>query len=202
MRGSPACCFCRNSASCCSSSSSRLCARLSRHFSWSIRSADPSQWVGLDNLLALFRSAPYWASVQATLVFTAAFAVVTLGVALLFAFAAHHVLRGQTAYKTLILVPYAIAPAIAGIMWGFLFNPNVGPDRLPDPRGGICLGPAPLRGPRHDAGRARQRLEAGVLLLSVPLRRTAGRPPIDSRSRCRRRCRACPPLRLSRRFRC
>src|SRR3954447_10304942 len=38
------------------------------------------QWVGLDNLLALFRSAPYWASVHATIVFTAAFAVVTLGV--------------------------------------------------------------------------------------------------------------------------
>jgi len=86
-----------------------------------------AQWVGLDNPLGLLRSAPYWASVQATIVFTAAFAVVTLGVALLFAFAAHHVLRGQTAYKTLILVPYAIAPAIAGIMWGFLFNPNVGP---------------------------------------------------------------------------
>src|SRR4051812_4396159 len=85
------------------------------------------RWVGLDNLLALFRSAPYWASVQATVVFTAAFAVVTLGMALLFAFAAHHVLRGQNVYKTMILTPYAIAPAIAGIMWGFLFNPNVGP---------------------------------------------------------------------------
>src|SRR3954468_5963892 len=85
------------------------------------------QWVGFDNLLALFHSAPYWASVRATIVFTAAFGVVTLGIALLFAFAAHHVLRGQNAYKTLILVPYAIAPAIAGIMWGFLFNPNVGP---------------------------------------------------------------------------
>ena len=85
------------------------------------------QWVGLDNLVALFRSAPYWASVRATIVFTTAFGVVTLGIALLFAFAAHHVLRGQNVYKTLILVPYAIAPAIAGIMWGFLFNPNVGP---------------------------------------------------------------------------
>jgi sn-glycerol 3-phosphate transport system permease protein len=85
------------------------------------------QWVGFDNLLALFHSAPYWASVRATVVFTAAFGVLTLGIALLFAFAAHHVLRGQHVYKTLILVPYAIAPAIAGIMWGFLFNPNVGP---------------------------------------------------------------------------
>ena len=95
--------------------------QLSDPFGGSVR------WVGLENLLALFHSAPYWASVRATIVFTAAFGVLTLGVALLLAFAAHHVLRAQNVYKTLILVPYAIAPAISGIMWGFLFNPNVGP---------------------------------------------------------------------------
>jgi sn-glycerol 3-phosphate transport system permease protein len=93
--------------------------------------ADPfgasTQWVGLDNLAALMRSAPYWAAVRATLVFTLALSLTTLGVALLFAFAAHHVLRGQVLYKTFLLVPYAIAPAIAGIVWGFLFNPAVGP---------------------------------------------------------------------------
>ena len=86
-----------------------------------------TQWVGLDNLAALWRSAPYWAAVRATIVFTLALSVATLCVALLLAFAAHHVLRGQTLYKTFILVPYAVAPAIAGIVWAFLFNPAVGP---------------------------------------------------------------------------
>ena len=86
-----------------------------------------TQWVGLDNLAALMRSAPYWAAVRATVVFTVALSVATLGIALLLAFAAHHVLRGQNLYKTFILVPYAIAPAIAGIVWAFLFNPAVGP---------------------------------------------------------------------------
>jgi sn-glycerol 3-phosphate transport system permease protein len=86
-----------------------------------------TQWVGLDNLAALWRSAPYWAAVRATIVFTLALSVATLFVALLLAFAAHHVLRGQTLYKTFILVPYAVAPAIAGIVWAFLFNPVVGP---------------------------------------------------------------------------
>ena len=80
-----------------------------------------------DNLAALWRSAPYWAAVRATIVFTLALSVATLFVALLLAFAAHHVLRGQTLYKTFILVPYAVAPAIAGIVWAFLFNPVVGP---------------------------------------------------------------------------
>ncbi len=89
-----------------------------------------TQWVGLDNLAALMRSAPYWASVRATVVFTSALSIVTLSIALLLAFAAHHVLRGQNVYKTFILVPYAIAPAIAGIVWAFLFNPAVGPVAL------------------------------------------------------------------------
>jgi sn-glycerol 3-phosphate transport system permease protein len=93
--------------------------------------ADPfgnsTQWVGLDNLEALMRSAPYWAAVRTTIVFTLALSLTTLGVAVLLAFAAHHVLRGQALYKTFILVPYAIAPAIAGIVWAFLFNPAVGP---------------------------------------------------------------------------
>src|SRR3954465_4480570 len=52
-----------------------------------------TQWVGLDNLAALMHSAPYWASVRATFVFTIALSVTTLGIALIFAFAAHHVLR-------------------------------------------------------------------------------------------------------------
>src|SRR3954463_1789715 len=86
-----------------------------------------TQWVGLDNLAALMHSAPYWASVRATFVFTIALSVTTLGIALIFAFAAHHVLRGQSVYKTFLLIPYAIAPAISGIVWAFLFNPAVGP---------------------------------------------------------------------------
>ena len=93
--------------------------------------ADPfggaTQWVGLDNLRDLMASAPYWAAVRATAVFTLALSAVTLGVALVFAFAANHVLRGRAAYKALILIPYAIAPAISGIVWAFLFNPKVGP---------------------------------------------------------------------------
>src|SRR5690242_4363728 len=93
--------------------------------------ADPfggsTQWVGLANLSALLHSAPYWAAVRATAVFTSALSVVTLGVALVLAFAAHHVLQGQNIYKTFLLVPYAVAPAVAGIVWGFLFNPTVGP---------------------------------------------------------------------------
>ena len=77
---------------------------------------------------ALCRSAPYWAAVRATLVFT-------LGLERRRRSASRcsSPLRPITCcaakplYKTFILVPYAIAPAIAGIVWAFLFNPAVGP---------------------------------------------------------------------------
>jgi sn-glycerol 3-phosphate transport system permease protein len=85
------------------------------------------QWVGFDNIAALLASSPYWAAVRATAVFMVAFSALTLSVALLLAFAAHHVWTGRSVYRTLILVPYAVAPAISGIVWAFLFNPTVGP---------------------------------------------------------------------------
>src|SRR5713101_8442381 len=45
---------------------------------------------------------------------------------LLFAVMADRVVRGAAVYKTVLLLPYAIAPAIAGVLWLFLFNPSVG----------------------------------------------------------------------------
>ena len=86
-----------------------------------------THWVGFQNFERLFRSGVYWSSVQVTLVFTIAQNVLTLSVALLFAFATNHILRGRGLYRTVLLLPYAIAPAIAGIMLAFLFNPRVGP---------------------------------------------------------------------------
>jgi len=86
-----------------------------------------TQWVGFQNFRELFQSPVYWTSVRVTVAFTLAQNVVTLSVALLLAFATNHILRGRGGYRTVILLPYAIAPAIAGIMLAFLFNPRVGP---------------------------------------------------------------------------
>lgn len=86
-----------------------------------------TQWVGFQNFRELFRSSVYWASVQVTVLFTLAQNVLTLTVALVLAFATNHIARGRDAYRTILLLPYAIAPAIAGILLAFLFNPRVGP---------------------------------------------------------------------------
>jgi sn-glycerol 3-phosphate transport system permease protein len=84
-------------------------------------------FVWFDNFKALFNSASYRDSIWVTVWFTLAQSVVTIVVASIFAFATDRVVRFQSAYKGVILLPYAIAPVIAGIMWAFLFNPSVGP---------------------------------------------------------------------------
>lgn len=84
-------------------------------------------FVGMDNFTRLLGSAEYRNSAWITLWFTLAQNVITIGLALIFAFATDYVARGKGVYKLVILIPYAIAPVISGILWAFLFNPAVGP---------------------------------------------------------------------------
>jgi sn-glycerol 3-phosphate transport system permease protein len=85
------------------------------------------QFVGFDNFLALLRSEEYRNAIQVSVGFTVATSVTTIFFGLVFAFATDRVLRGRVLYRGLLLLPYAIAPAIAGYVWAFLFNPLVGP---------------------------------------------------------------------------
>lgn len=93
--------------------------------------ADPfgNNWhfVWFDNFTALLARPEYRESVKVTVIFTLAQNVITIFVALVLAFATDHVLRGKSLYKSIVILPYAIAPVIAGILWAFLFNPQVGP---------------------------------------------------------------------------
>ncbi|MGE8548443.1 MAG: sn-glycerol-3-phosphate ABC transporter permease UgpA [Alcaligenes sp.] len=85
-----------------------------------------SQFVGLDNFRELFSNAEYIASFETTAVFSIAVAVVGLAVSLLLAVMANRVVRGALAYRTLLIWPYAVATAVAGVLWLFLFSPSVG----------------------------------------------------------------------------
>jgi sn-glycerol 3-phosphate transport system permease protein len=64
--------------------------------------------------------------VRVTLVFSALVASLGLVISLVLAVFADRVIRGASAYKTLLVWPYAVAPAVAAVLWGFLFNPSVG----------------------------------------------------------------------------
>ena len=60
------------------------------------------------------------------MVFSALVASIGLALSLLLAVMADRLIRGATVYKTFLIWPYAVAPAVAGVLWGFLFNPSVG----------------------------------------------------------------------------
>jgi len=85
-----------------------------------------STFVWFENFADIFTSQEYLGSFRVTLVFSLAVAGSALSVALLLAVMADRALRGATAYKTLIIWPYAVAPVVAGVLWFFLFNPTVG----------------------------------------------------------------------------
>jgi sn-glycerol 3-phosphate transport system permease protein len=85
-----------------------------------------SKFVWFENFAQLFRDSSYAHSAQITVVFSFLVAAIGLGISLLLAVMADRIIRGATAYKTFLVWPYAVAPAVAGVLWGFLFNPSVG----------------------------------------------------------------------------
>jgi sn-glycerol 3-phosphate transport system permease protein len=84
------------------------------------------QWVGLDNFRRLWADESYLASFKTTALFSALVAGLGLTVSLALAVFADRVVRGATAYKTLLIWPYAVAPAVAGVLWLFMFAPSIG----------------------------------------------------------------------------
>jgi sn-glycerol 3-phosphate transport system permease protein len=85
-----------------------------------------TQFVWFDNFKDLFRNDEYLASFRVTAVFSLLVAALGLSISLLLAVLADRVIRSATIYKTLLIWPYAVAPAIAGVLWLFLFNPTLG----------------------------------------------------------------------------
>ena len=85
-----------------------------------------TEFVGLQNFETLLADPNYISSFKITMVFSALVAFLGLAISLLLAVCADRVLRGASAYKTFLIVPYAVAPAVAGVLWMFIFNPTLG----------------------------------------------------------------------------
>ena len=83
-------------------------------------------YVGLENFRQVMSNPDYLASVWRTLYFSFSVTVLSMVPALVLAVAADRVLRSQTVYNTALMVPYAIAPVVAGVLWLFMFNPSIG----------------------------------------------------------------------------
>jgi sn-glycerol 3-phosphate transport system permease protein len=84
------------------------------------------EFVGLDNFGELFRDELYLNSFRVTALFSALVAGLGLVISLVLAAFADRIIRGAGVYRTLLIWPYAVAPAIAGVLWMFLFNPTLG----------------------------------------------------------------------------
>ncbi len=85
-----------------------------------------TQFVGLANFVQLFHDEYYLRSFEVTALFSFSVAASGIVLSLLLATMANRVLRGTLAYRSLLIWPYAVAPAVAGVLWMFLFAPSIG----------------------------------------------------------------------------
>ncbi|MBS0454757.1 MAG: sn-glycerol-3-phosphate ABC transporter permease UgpA [Proteobacteria bacterium] len=83
-------------------------------------------FVGLENFKTLFDDPAYIESFKVTAVFSLLVASIGIALAMLLAIFADRILRGSLFYKTFLIIPYAVAPAIAGVLWVFMFSPSIG----------------------------------------------------------------------------
>jgi sn-glycerol 3-phosphate transport system permease protein len=85
-----------------------------------------SQFVGLQNFVTLFKDPNYLDSFRVTAVFSILVAGIGIALSLLLAVMADRVVRGAWAYRTLLIWPYAVAAAVAGVLYAFMFAPSIG----------------------------------------------------------------------------
>jgi sn-glycerol 3-phosphate transport system permease protein len=85
-----------------------------------------TQFVGTENFTRLWQDASYLASFKTTAVFSVLVAGLGLSISLLLAVMADRVVKASGLYKTLLIWPYAVAPAVAGVLWLFMFAPSIG----------------------------------------------------------------------------
>ncbi len=85
-----------------------------------------TEWVGMENFDRLFSDPTYLASFKTTAVFSVLVAGLGIAISLLLAVFADRVVRGTMVYRTLLIWPYAVAPAVAGVLWLFMFAPSIG----------------------------------------------------------------------------
>jgi sn-glycerol 3-phosphate transport system permease protein len=83
-------------------------------------------FVGLQNFRELFEDPAYAESFKTTAVFSVLVASIGLTLSLTLAVFADRIVRGGMFYKTMLILPYAVAPAVAAVLWVFMFSPSLG----------------------------------------------------------------------------
>jgi sn-glycerol 3-phosphate transport system permease protein len=83
-------------------------------------------FVGMENFQRLWADDTYLESFKTTAVFSVLVAGLGLLISMMLAVMADRITRGASIYKTLLIWPYAVAPAVAGVLWLFMFAPSIG----------------------------------------------------------------------------
>ena len=85
-----------------------------------------TEFVWFDNYQELFADPSYLQTFYRTIVFSFSTAALAMGFSLLLAVMADRIVKGESVYKTMLIWPYAVAPALAGVLWFMMFNPTIG----------------------------------------------------------------------------
>lgn len=85
-----------------------------------------TEWVGLQNFGNLLEDDTYLASFKTTALFSVLVAGLGIGISLVLAVFADRVVKATLIYRTLLIWPYAVAPAVAGVLWLFMLAPSIG----------------------------------------------------------------------------
>lgn len=83
-------------------------------------------FVGFANFRRLFEDPSYVNAMSVTAVFAIGTTLLSMTVALFFAATVNRMIRSRDVYSAFLVWPYAVAPAIAGVLWWFIFNPTIG----------------------------------------------------------------------------
>ena len=84
------------------------------------------EFVGFDNFRQLIADPSYAASFKTTAFFSVLVASIGISLALMLAVFADRIVRGGIFYKTMLILPYAVAPSVAAVLWVFMFSPSLG----------------------------------------------------------------------------
>lgn len=83
-------------------------------------------FVGFENYTHLLSDPDYWASFRVSVAFALAITIFSMTIALFLAVQTNKKIKLGSFYKTMMIWPYAVATMVAGVLWLFMFNPNVG----------------------------------------------------------------------------
>jgi len=88
----------------------------------------PPKWVGLNNYITIFTADPlFWISLKNTLLFSAMVILVGIPISLGLALAVNSKIKGTSIFRTIYFIPVVVSTVAAGLVWKWIFQPDMGP---------------------------------------------------------------------------